>query len=104
MHLRGSHFKYEVVYPNSSSEVLLSVPHYVFHWQTMYRLTSPKYIPRGSYIRCTAGWDNSTQNSHLMEEYYATGDARFLPNRNVGFGEQSYDEMFIGYFNYAEVP
>ena len=104
MHLRGSHFKYEVIYPDTSTEVLLSVPHYVFHWQTLYRLVTPKYIPRGSRIRCTAGWDNSTQNSHLMEEYYATGDARFLPSRNVTFGEQSYDEMFLGYFNYAEVP
>ena len=104
MHLRGSHFKYELIYPNGSSEVLLSVPHYVFHWQTLYRLTTPKYVPKGSRIKCTAGWDNTPQNAHLMEEYYATDDIRFLPNRNVGFGEQSYDEMFIGYLNYAEVP
>jgi hypothetical protein len=104
MHLRGSHFKYEVIYPDNSVEVLLSVPHYVFHWQTLYRLATPKRIPRGSRIRTVAGWDNTEQNSHLMDEYYATQDARFLPNRNVGFGEQSYDEMFIGYMNYAEVP
>jgi hypothetical protein len=104
MHLRGSHFKYEVIYPDNSTEVLLSVPHYVFHWQTLYRLTTPKRLPRGSRIKCTAGWDNTEQNSHLMEEYNATRDARFLPNRNVGFGEQSYDEMFIGYLNYAELP
>ena len=104
MHLRGSHFKYEVIYPNGSSEVLLSVPYYVFHWQTLYRLATPKYVPRGSRIKCTAGWDNTEQNRHLMGEHHATLDARFLPYRNVGFGEQSYDEMFIGYLNYAEVP
>jgi hypothetical protein len=104
MHLRGSHFKYEVIYPDNTREVLLSVPHYVFHWQTLYRLATPKRIPRGSRIQCTAGWDNTEQNSHLMDEYYATLEARFLPTRNVGFGEQSYDEMFIGYMNYAEVP
>jgi hypothetical protein len=104
MHLRGSHFKYEVIYPDNSSEVLLSVPHYVFHWQALYRLATPKYLPKGSRIKCTAGWDNTEQNSHLMEEYYATDEARFLPGRTVGFGEQSYDEMFIGYLNYTEVP
>ena len=104
MHLRGSHFKYEVIYPDTTSEVLLSVPHYVFHWQTLYRLTTPKYLPKGSRIKCTAGWDNTEQNSHLMHEYHATDEARFLPGRNVGFGEQSYDEMFIGYLNYTEVP
>ncbi len=104
MHLRGSHFKYEVIYPDNSSEVILSVPLYVFHWQTLYRLATPKYVPRGSRIKCTAGWDNTMQNHHLLGEYYGTGDSRFLPGRNVGFGEQSYDEMFIGYLNYAEVP
>lgn len=104
MHLRGSHFKYEIIYPNSTTETILSVPHYVFHWQTLYRLTTPKYVPKGSRIRCTAGWDNTEQNAHLMEEYYQTGDARFLPDHNVTFNEQSYDEMFIGYLNYAEVP
>src|SRR5688572_19317696 len=80
MHLRGSHFKYEVIYPDNSTELLLSVPHYVSHWQTLYRLTTPKYVPRGSRIRCTAAWDNTVQNMHLMEEHHATGDARFLPN------------------------
>src|SRR5436190_15141335 len=104
MHLRGSHFKYEIIYPNNTTNIILSVPHYVFHWQTLYRLTTPQYVPKGSRIKCTAGWDNTEQNAHLMEEYYESGEARFLPSRSVGFGEQSYDEMFIGYLNYAEVP
>ena len=107
MHLRGSWFKYEVIYPAGhlpASEILLSVPSYVFHWQTAYRLAPPKYIPKGSKIVCTGGWDNTGQNSELMESYNQTADSRLLPNRTVGFGEQTYDEMFIGYLNYAEVP
>jgi hypothetical protein len=51
-----------------------------------------------------AGWDNTAQNHHLAEEYQASGDSRYLPSSSVGFGEQSYQEMFIGYLNYAEVP
>jgi hypothetical protein len=108
MHLRGARFKYEVVYPAGhvpASEVLLSVPSYIFHWQSMYRLVQPKYIPKGSRIVCTAGWDNTVQNVELMEAYVDSGgDSRFSPNRTVGFGDQTYDEMFIGYLNYAEVP
>ncbi|MFM1768190.1 MAG: hypothetical protein RJA22_719 [Verrucomicrobiota bacterium] len=104
MHLRGSRFTYEAIYPNGSREILLSVPNYIFHWQTLYRLTTPKYLPKGSRIRCVAGWDNTAQNHHLMEEYEASGDSRYLPGSAVGFGEQSYQEMFIGYLNYAEVP
>lgn len=104
MHLRGSRFTYEAIYPNGTRETLLSVPNYVFHWQALYRLTTPKYLPKGSRIRCVAGWDNTAQNHHLLEEYEATGDSRYLPSSSVGFGDQSYEEMFIGYLNYAEVP
>jgi hypothetical protein len=104
MHLRGSHFKYEIIYPNGTRETLLSVPYYVFHWQALYRLTQPKYIPRGSRILCTAGWDNTTQNFELMEAYQTSGNPLYLPDRLVTFEEQSWDEMFIGYLNYAEVP
>jgi hypothetical protein len=104
MHLRGSHFKYEAIYPNGTRETLLSVPYYIFHWQALYRLTQPKYLPKGSRIVCTAGWDNTTQNFELMEAYESSGNPAYLPDHAVSFEEQSWDEMFIGYLNYAEVP
>ena len=103
MHFRGDWFKFEAVYANNTRETLLSVPNYVFRWQSAYRLTQPKYLPKGTVIVCTGGWDNTTQNSDLMDAAATTGDALFLPNRIVRFGEQSYDEMFIGYMNYIEV-
>jgi len=103
MHFRGSLFKYEAIYPGGARETLLSVPNYVFRWQSTYRFTKPKYLPKGTYILCTAGWDNTYQNTDLIQAEVASGDTRFLPSRAVGFGEQSYDEMFIGYMNYAEV-
>jgi hypothetical protein len=107
MHLRGARFKYEAIYPAGhvpATEVLLSVPNYVFHWQSMFRLAQPKYIPIGSRIVCTAAWDNTVNNNDLMEAYLDTNDPNLSPNRVVGFGQQTYDEMFIGYLNYAEVP
>ena len=93
MHLRGSRFRYEVVYPNGTREVLLSVPNYIFHWQRLYRLTQPKYIPKGSRIVGIGAWDNSPQNPDNPN-----------PGTSVYWGDQTYDEMFIGYFNFAEVP
>jgi hypothetical protein len=107
MHLRGARFKYEAIYPaghDPASEVLLSVPYYDFHWQTLYRLVQPKYLPAGTRIRCTGAWDNSTLNQELMEAYADSSDSRYLPDRPVSWGDQSYDEMFIGYFNYAIIP
>ena len=93
MHLRGSRFKFEAVYPNSTREVLCSVPNFVFHWQHLYRLAQPKYLPAGTTIVCTGAWDNSPQNLENPD-----------PTDSVTFGEQTWDEMFIGYFNYAEIP
>ena len=109
MHLRGSRFKYEVTYPAGhipASEVLLSVPSYVFHWQSMFRLTTPKYIPKGSRITCTAGWDNTIHNGDLMEAYADSSytNSQLSPATSVYFGQQTFNEMFIGYLNYAEVP
>lgn len=114
MHTRGLRFKYEAVYPaghNPTNEVLLSVPNYEFHWQTAYRFTQPKYLPRGTRIKCTAAWDNSVQNSDLMEAYIETGNPDYSPagpygtgtnsHVNVQWGDQTWEEMFIGFFNYS---
>ena len=104
MHLRGSRFKYEAFYPNGTRETLLSVPYYVFHWQALYRLSQPRYLPKGSRIVCTAAWDNTAQNVELMKAYETSGNALYLPDHAITFDEQSWDEMFIGYMNYAEAP
>lgn len=93
MHLRGSWFRYELIYPDGTTEVLLAVPHYEFHWQTLYRLAVPKVVPAGTKLHCVGAFDNSELNSENPD-----------PTQAVTFGEQTMDEMFIGYFNYAETP
>ena len=93
MHLRGSRFRYEALYQDGRRETLLSVPHYIFHWQALYRLTTPKFLPVGTRILCTGAWDNTAQNPHNPD-----------PTATITFGEQTYEEMFIGYMNFAELP
>ena len=93
MHFRGSRVQYEAFYPDGKHEVILSVPNYDFNWQTLYRLAEPKRIPAGTRLVCTGAFNNSPQNP-------ANPD----PTKLVHFGEQTFDEMFIGYFNYAELP
>jgi hypothetical protein len=90
MHYRGKHFKFEVVAANGTRETILNVPFYRFDWQSLYRLAEPKRIPAGSRIVCSGGWDNSELNAWNPD-----------PSVNVKFGEQSWEEMFIGYFNYS---
>jgi hypothetical protein len=90
MHLRGARMKYEVFYPDGQQETLLSVPRYLFHWQSVYRLATPKHLPAGSRVRVTGGYDNSPQNLDNPD-----------PTQLVFWGDQSWDEMFIGYVDYT---
>jgi peroxiredoxin len=93
MHTRGAWMKYEALYPDGKRETLLSVPRYDFNWQIEYRLAEPKRMPAGTWILCSGGFDNSTRNPH-------NPDAA----KRVHWGEQSFDEMFIGFMNVAELP
>lgn len=89
MHVRGKSFKYEVTYPDGSQETLLDIPRYDFNWQLQYILSKPKIIPKGSTVQTTAVFDNSPNNP-------ANPD----PTKNVRWGQQTYDEMMIGYVEY----
>jgi hypothetical protein len=92
MHLRGSWFKYEALYPNGKKETLLAVPNYDFNWQTEYRLAEPKRVPAGTWLLCTGGFDNSPKNPNNPD-----------PSKRVKHGLQSFEEMFMGFMNVAEV-
>jgi hypothetical protein len=87
MHLRGSAFRYEVTYPDGSRETLLDVPHYDFGWQTSYVLREPKLMPAGTRMQCFAEFDNSEDNLNNPD-----------PTVEVRFGEQTFNEMMIGFF------
>ena len=91
MHLRGKAFRYTAYYPDAESEVLLDVPTYDFNWQNAYLLTKSKQIPAGTRIHCVARFDNSEDN-------FANPD----PNQTVRWGDQTWEEMMIGYFNVAQ--
>lgn len=93
MHLRGSWFRYEALYPDGTSEVLLSVPRYDFNWQTTYQLKQPKRVPAGTRILCTGGFDNSATNPFNPD-----------PSKRVRDGRQSFEEMFIGFMEVVHLP
>jgi peroxiredoxin len=90
MHLRGKSFRYEAAYPNGSREILLDVPRFDFNWQNRYELAEPKRLPAGTTLHCIAHYDNSATNSNNPD-----------PDATVHTGQQSWDEMFNGYFEFA---
>jgi peroxiredoxin len=90
MHLRGKAFRYIAVYPDGKKEILLDVPNYDFNWQNAYVLAEPKVVPAGTRMHCIAHFDNS-------EENLANPD----PTKTVRWGDQTWEEMMIGYFDIA---
>jgi hypothetical protein len=116
MHLRGKRFEYNLVQCGSALackvqdgggvntskagaklprakevqiETLLRV-NYHFHWQMSYRLAEPRVLKAGTELQAVAWYDNSVNNSHNPD-----------PGAAVRWGEQTYDEMMIGFFDVA---
>ena len=92
MHLRGKAFRYDVRFPDGSEQTLLNVPNYDFNWQLKYVLESPLFLPKGTRILCTAVFDNSKYNLTNPD-----------PTRPVGWGDQSFEEMMIGFMDTVPV-
>ncbi|MGA3044001.1 MAG: hypothetical protein ABSF54_24770 [Bryobacteraceae bacterium] len=92
-HLRAKDFTYTVVYDDGREQTVLSVPKYDFHWQLVYDLTTPLDLPAGSKLVVTVHYDNSANN---VNNPAPDKEVRFLER-----GNQSWDEMFSPFIQYA---
>jgi len=90
MHYRGKSFDYYLETPDGKTTHLLSVPHYDFNWQTTYDLKEPLVVPAGSKMHCIAYFDNSDKNPYNPD-----------PEKTVHWGDQTWEEMMIGFFHYS---
>jgi len=70
-------------------ETLLRV-NYHFHWQLSYRLAEPRPLKTGTRLRAIAWYDNSRNNPHNPD-----------PDKTVKWGDQTSDEMMVGFFDVA---
>lgn len=92
MHLRGKRFEYNIIRPDRSIEPLLR-ENYHFHWQMSYRLRNPLALRAGTEVQAVAWFDNSRDNPHNPD-----------PEAAVRWGEQTSDEMMVGFFDPAVDP
>jgi mono/diheme cytochrome c family protein len=90
MHVRGKAFTYTAVYPDGRKEVLLNVPKYDFNWQLNYYPKQHIALPKGTRLECVAVFDNSPQNKYNPD-----------PTQTVRWGDQTWEEMMIGWFTYV---
>jgi mono/diheme cytochrome c family protein len=93
MHLRGKSMEYRAVYPDGRSEILMRVSHYDFRWQHSYDLADAKRLPKGTRLEVTAVYDNSANNPFNPD-----------PKAEVRWGDQSWEEMMVGFVNLAIDP
>jgi hypothetical protein len=93
MHLRGKSFEYNIVEPHGRIRTLLRIPHYDFFWQLSYRLATPIPLKAGTILQAVATFDNSKNNPHNPD-----------PAATVEWGEQTWAEMMVGFFDVAVDP
>jgi Copper type II ascorbate-dependent monooxygenase, C-terminal domain len=93
MHLRGKTFEYNIVEPHGRIRTLLRIPHYDFFWQLSYRFATPIPLKAGDVLQAVATFDNSKNNPHNPN-----------PDATVTWGEQTWAEMMVGFFDVAVDP
>ena len=93
MHVRGKDATYSILYPDGREEVVLRVPKYDFNWQLSYKLAEPKFMPKGSTLKVSFHYDNSTANRFNPD-----------PTAAVRWGDQTWEEMMLGYYGTIELP
>jgi len=92
MHFRGKRMKFTAVYPDGSEELIVSIPAYSFNWQLAHELEEPLRVPAGTKIVAVGAFDNSSQNGFNPD-----------PNSEINWGEQSWEEMFMGFYSWKNV-
>ena len=93
MHTLGKDMTYVAHFPDGTDETLLSVPRYDFNWQITYELAKPRLLPKGTNLEVIAHFDNSTGNKFNPD-----------PTQDVRWGEQTWQEMMIGFFSTVRSP
>jgi hypothetical protein len=91
MHVRATDMAFLAHKPDGTTERLLLIPNYNFDWQISYRWApGTQKLPKGTVLESVAHFDNSSFNPFNPD-----------PSATVRFGEQTFQEMLMGFFFYT---
>jgi hypothetical protein len=90
MHLRGTAMAMEAILPDGRTQMLSHVNNFNFNWHLnyVYKDEAAPLLPKGTLLRITAWYDNTTANPNNPD-----------PNQWVGFGDRTVDEMGHAWVN-----
>jgi hypothetical protein len=91
MHVRGDNGRLRLDHPDGTSECLLDIPHWNFHWQGAYGFAQPKTMRPGDKLYLECHWNNSPE-----AQPYVNG-VQVAPT-DENWGEGTGDEMCLGGF------
>jgi hypothetical protein len=91
MHWIGKDFLLKAVRPDGTAVTLIRIDRWNFNWQGTYDFASPIALPGGTRIEMLAHFDNTEANP----------DNPTKPPRVVRWGEQTTDEMCIGFVQWT---
>ncbi len=93
MHYRGRSMSLAALFPGGREQPLVNVPRYDFNWQLVYEFTDRMTLPKGTLLKADATFDNSSSNRLNPD-----------PRAAVRWGDQSWEEMMVGFFDVAVPP
>ena len=91
MHYRGYDANFKIRYPDGREEEVLNIPNYQFNWQKTYDFKEPLFLPAGTELVFRGTFDNTAQNPFNPDA-----------SETLSWGEQTWQEMFFGFFRYVE--
>jgi hypothetical protein len=90
MHLRGKTMSLEAILPDGTTRLLSNVDRFDFNWMTNYIYADDvaPILPRGTVLRVTASYDNTSTNKNNPDS-----------SQWVGWGDRTVDEMGHAWIN-----
>jgi len=91
MHWLGKDFLMWAELPDGTRKTLIKIDRWDFSWQGTYDYAVPIGLPKGTVLKMLAHFDNSSTNPANQNR----------PPIDVSWGEQTNDEMCIGFLHYT---
>jgi hypothetical protein len=90
-HWLGKKWEVYAVHPNGDTTHLIQIKSWDFNWQNFFSFKKFIKLEKGTIIHCNATFDNTERNFRNPNK----------PIKNVMWGENAKDEMFLCYFAYV---